>query len=660
VSFPILAAAPLFSPGVGATIAADLEVGGLLAPFIEAGLAAEPTRNTGNSLQLTQAGAGLNVLWFPAARLKVRAGGGAGVYGGTYGETGTTNFYWKAGADVGWRFSPGFTLAAGGHVVQYLYQGGSHYTGVALGITADVNLSLFSNRSTGLGVEGSQGEPVFPVLYTTYETAPVGSVTITNTEQAEIRDVEVFFQAGSYTSARKPCARFGLVARGASVQAPLYASFSEQVLTLSENTKVQGELVVIYRLLGSRREARKEVAVRFANRNAATWQDPRLAAAFVSPNDPAVLEHSKYIAGLVRDRLRGGIDANLQYGMGFFEGLRLSGVAFAPDPTTPYAQYRASADAVDYLQYPYQTLAYRSGDCDDLAILYAASLESVGIRTAFVPLADDFCVAFLLSMDAAEAASAFVDPSLVILRGKAAWVPVQVSRIREGFLAAWQGGAALCAAAGDGAGGGDGQGGPAGMFTLEEAWKAFRPIGVPGVEPRVPKPSEEQVSIAFDNAVARFISREIGPKAEKLLSRMQGGKGSARQHNTLGMLYARYDLLKDARVQFEAAAAEDYVPALCNLGNVAFLERKYEEAVTHFEKAMRLQPDAKAALLGLARASYELDLFAQSDALFSAVRQLDPELADRFAYLSTGVAGSASRASAAAERRSMLWSDEAE
>ena len=445
LSVPILSSAPWYTVGGGATLAANFEFGGLLSPFAEVGLGFEPTRNTGKSLQLAQAGAGLNVLWFPTARLKARAGAGGGIYSGTYDSLATTNFYWKAGAELGYRFSPGFTLCAGGHLVQYLYGSGAHYTGVSLGLTADLNLSLFSNRGTGITVEGSQAEPVFPILYTTYETSPVGTVQITNTEQAEIRDVEVFFQAGGYTSARKPCARFGLIARGKSVDAPVYAAFSEQVLTLSENTKVQAELIVTYSLLGSRREARKELAVRFANRNAATWKDPRLAAAFVSPNDPAVLEHSKYIAGLVRERIRAGIDANLQYAMGFFEGMRLSGISFGPDPTTPYGKFHVDTGAVDYLQYPYQTLAYRSGDCDELAVLYAAALESIGIKTAFIPLADDFCVAFLLSMDESEAAAAFADPTAVITRGDGVWVPIQVSRIREGFLAAWQGGVTLCA-----------------------------------------------------------------------------------------------------------------------------------------------------------------------------------------------------------------------
>lgn len=652
-SIPFLGSGANFTLGGGAGLAADFELGGILAPFVEAGLGFEPTRNTGTSLQLTRGGAGLNLLFYPMDRLKARLGAGAGVYAATYDLIQTNNFYWKAGGEIGYRFSPGFTLLASGQIIQYMYQGGSHYMGIALGLTADLNLSLFSSRGTGITVEGSQAQPVFPILRTQYEQAPIAAARITNTEQAEIRDVEVSFQAGGYTSAAKPCARFALISRGKTVETPLYASFSEQVLTLSERTKVQAELIVTYSLLGSRREARKPVTILFAHRNAATWKDERLAAAFVSPNDPAVLEHSKYIAGLVREKLRGGIDANLQYGMGFFEGLRLSGISFTADPTTPYAEYHGHPDQVDYLQYPHQTLVYRSGDCDDLAILYAAALESVDVRTAFIPFEDDFLVAFQLSMSETDARTAFADPSAAILQGGRAWVPVQVSRIREGFLAAWQAGAKKC---GDAAA----SGAPLRMFTLEDAWKAYKPVGIPGVESRVAKPSEAQVYQAFENAISRFVSREIAPQVQKLLSRMPGGAGTSRQHNTLGMLYARYDMLKEARVQFARAAAQDYVPALCNLGNIAFLEKKYEEAIEHFEKAIGLQPDTKAALLGLARSRYELDQFAESDALFSSLRAIDPALADRFAYLSSRIEGAVSRASAAADRRDVLWSDDGE
>ena len=653
VSLPVMDSAGYFTAGGGGTFATDLELFGVLAPFVEAGFHAQPTRNTGRSLLLTHGGVGLSLFSFPIPRLKARIGAGGGLYAGSYDKSQTTNYYWKARAEMGYRFSPGFTLSGGGEFVQYLYQGGSHYSGVTLGVTVDMNMSLFTARGSGLTVEGSQSEPVFPIFYTSYEQTPIGTVRITNTEQAEIRNVEVSFQTGSYSSRPKSCAQFPLIAKGRTVEAPLYAIFNEQVLALTENAKVQAEIIVTYSLLGSRRELRKAQTVRFNHRNATTWKDERMAAAFVSPNDPAVLEHSKYIAGLIRDRIRAGIDGNLQYGMGFFEGLRLSGIACVADPTTPYRKFHSDTNATDYLQYPYQTLAYKSGDCDDLSILYAAALESVGIKTAFIPFEDDFCVAFPLDMEESEARSTFVEPSALIYLGGKPWLPVQVSRIREGFLAAWQGGAKKWndAAA---------SGAPARMFTIEDAWKAYRPVGVPGVEPKVAKPSEEQVNVAFENAIVRFISREIGPRVQKLLSRMPNGEGTEKQHNTLGMLYARYDMLKEARTEFEKAAANSYVPAMCNLGNIAFLQKRYEEAIPYFEQALRLQPGAKAALLGLARAKYELDQFAESDALFSAVREMDPALADRFAYLSSRIEGSASRASAVADRRDMLWSDEGE
>ena len=119
---------------------------------------------------------------------------------------------------------------------------------------------------------------------------------------------------------------------------------------------------------------------------------------FISPNDPVVLYFSKFVAGLIRDRVRPDISENLQYGMGLFEGLRLTGIAYTPDPSTLYISTHADPEAVDYIQYPHQTIAYKSGDGDDLGLLYAAVLESVGVHAAYIPLPEDFLVAVDLNM----------------------------------------------------------------------------------------------------------------------------------------------------------------------------------------------------------------------------------------------------------------------
>jgi tetratricopeptide (TPR) repeat protein len=641
--------AALFTVGGGGTLAGDLELFNVFAPSIEAGFRVEPT-NKADSLLLASGGIGLNLFAYPIPRLKARAGAGGGLYLATYGQIQAADWYWKARAEIGYRFTPTFTLSAGAEYTQYLYRAGVLYSGLSFGITADVSLSLFSARESGIAVEASQRAPVFPIFYTSYERVPIGTVKITNTEQAEIRNVEVSFLCGSYSSKPKSCASFPVIAKGQSVEAPLYASFNDQVLTLSESTKIQAELIVDYSLLDTRLQAKKAQTILFNHRNLTTWEDDLMLAAFVSPNDPAVLEYSKYVAGLVRDRIRAGIDGNLQYGLGFFEGLRLSGITYTPDPTTPYVKYHGEPALTDYLQYPSQTLAYKSGDCDDLAVLYAAVLKSIAIDAAFIPLADELCVAFPLRMAESEARAALVDPSTLIYRGGKAWLPLRMSLIREGFMAAWLGGAKKWndAAA---------SGATVRFFTVEEAWQTHSPVGITGLEAKVAKPSADQITVSFENAINRFITREIGPRVQKLEADIAKG-GTDRLYNSLGLLYARYGLLQEGKAAFLKAAVNDFVPALTNLGNIAFLQKNFEESVLYFEKVLGIQPNSKAALIGLAKAKYELDQFTDSDALFSRVQEMDPALASQFAYLSSRIEASSSRASAVADRGNVLWASE--
>jgi tetratricopeptide (TPR) repeat protein len=224
--------------------------------------------------------------------------------------------------------------------------------------------------------------------------------------------------------------------------------------------------------------------------------------------------------------------------------------------------------------------------------------------------------------------------------------------VKEGFMAAWRGGAkkwneAIAAGAAPG------------FHPLSEAWKSFPPVGIPGAEAKVTKPSEERLNVAFENAVTRFITGELGPRVKKLLSLMTAG-GTEKQHNALGLLYARYGLFAEAKPELKKAAASGYVPALINLGNIAFLEKNYEGAVDYFRRVLEQQPDNKAALVGLARAKYELDLFSESDELFGRVIALDPALAEQYAYLSSRIEGSKSRAASALDRGDVLWSAEEE
>ncbi|MCX7023104.1 MAG: hypothetical protein NT080_00610 [Spirochaetes bacterium] len=650
LSIPVGESGTLYSIGGALDASIELELFGFLSPSVEVGFGALPARNVGKNFVVARGGAGLGAFFYPTPRLKLTAGASGGAYSATYDKS-QTGMYWKAGGAAGYRFSPTFTLLGSAGFDRYLWMTGPVYSGLTFGVTANLALGSLGAGSGGIQVDNAQEDQVFPIRYRAYMTTPVSVLELTNREQAEIRNVTVTFSAGAYSAEPMACAKFPVIARGKTVKVPLYAALDEKILTLTENSKIQCDVVVSYELLDAPREVHKSETIAFTHRNALRWTDDRMVASFVSPNDPAVLDFSKFVAGLVRDKIRPEVDKNLQYGLGVFESLRLAGLVGTPDPSTPYATYHRDPALVDYIQYPYQTLGYKSGDSDDLAVLYAAMLASVGVPSAYAVLGDEMIAAIPLAVKPGALDSSFTNKGDLIVADGAVWLPVRVSLVREGFLRAWVSGAELWRKA-------VASGQAPKLVILDEAWRSFPAVGIAAEDTKTPKPRDAQVILAFDNAVALFIGREIGPKIDAMRAQM-GPQGSARQLNNLGVMYAKYGYYDEAMSEFGKAEKLGNASAVTNLANIAFMKKDWTTAEKWFRKALELQTDNKAALIGLARTLYELDEYAEADAYFLKVREKDPALADRYSYLSSSVDSSASRASAAAADRSgtMAWDD---
>ena len=650
VTIPLGADGGLYSVGGGGTVHASFPFVHFFSPGVQTGIQVQPLLNVGNNLLLVRGGLEVNFFGYPISRLFIGGGGGFGLYQGMYPDSDNfTGLYWSVHADAGYRFTPAITMTAGAEFRSYLSTPEPIFSGLAINLGVHLQLGALRGRDLGVEVETIEDNPVFPILYSMYDELPVGSVRITNNEQAELRDVEVYFQAGDYTSRELLAKEQPILRRGDSMETSLFAQFNEKMLTFSEDTKIEGEVIVKYTFLDSQRETRVSKTISVHHRNAVRWEDERIAAAFISPNDPAVLEYSKYIAGVVRDTVRPSICGNLQYAMGLFEGLRLSEVSFEPDPSTPYTAVRNDRSAVDYIQYPYQTIAYKGGDSDDIGLLYAAVLESIGIRTAYIPLPEDFLIVVDLDMNEEEARDQFYYSDEFIFRNGTVWVPVQVSLIREGFMRAWMEGMELWNTH-------ERKTEDSPFIPVVEAWKKYPSVSVYGETGGSAKPLDEKVVRAFENCLYRYIKREIDPQVEGIRESRSFGDG--RSCNRLGILYATYALLPEAKEWFEKALEDDFQPAAVNLGNVAFLLEDYEGSAAYFTKALAYRPNNRAALIGLARAKYELDVFTEADELYEQIRRIDPSLAERYSYLSSRVEGALSRASSAADRKgNVLWDE---
>jgi tetratricopeptide (TPR) repeat protein len=530
-------------------------------------------------------GGALGLSYFPLSRLFTRLDGGIGVYQGVVEQgRGNTAFWWRAGGEAGFRFTPLFTLAARGGWRQYQNsKGGAFNSGLYAGLGLHITFETGRNiNSGGAAAAFSQDDGVYPVFLSLYQENPAGTITIRNNENAEIRDLRVSFRAAGYTASEFSCGPLPLIAKGRSAELPLYADFSPELLRFTDTGRVLGEVIIRYRFLGAEKQAVQTVAVQVHNRNVFPPLDPAGLAAFVSPASPEILEYAKHITGLARSSRWTGLNQNMLRAVWLFEGLRAAGIRLD-------GAYTENGEA----QFPAETLGFRTGNRMDLGLLYAAALEAAGIASALIPLENDFIAACRLGVNQAEAALLFNGLEKVLVIDGELWMPLSMSAFNGGFMAAWDGAVeALNGVFSNGA--------ELDFVMTENAWSLYPPAPLPVQAAPVVQVNGGILTQTTDRVIQQYINREIQPLTQSL-QRQIAASPSAALYNRLGILFARSGRAADARGAYERAAGMGLVPAMINRGNLAFIEKDYAAAERWFRQALAREPANQAALRSLER-----------------------------------------------------------
>jgi tetratricopeptide (TPR) repeat protein len=451
-----------------------------------------------------------------------------------------------------------------------------------VGLTAQINFETKSGHG-GIDVQVRQEEPVYPLFLALYQRNAAGQLTITNRENAEIRNVRVSFRAGNYTSSEFVCGTIPFIARGQGAEIPLYADFSPGILNFTENGRIVGEVVVRYQLLGRQRETVRSGSVQVYNRNMFSTDDMAALAAFVSPSSPEILEYTKYITGAARALRRTGLNQNMQFGMWIFEGLKAYGFQVETND--------GQAENAGEVQFPAQTLAYKSGKALDIGLLYAASLEAAGIRAAFIPLDGDFITALSLGINEAAAGMLFNGSDRILVVDDEVWIPLSMKSLNGGFMAAWT---AAFAALNEAL-----EAGEMIEFNIfDDSWAMYPPAPFPALGVRIIQPDQGAVNSGASAAINRYIADEIEPLVREAEQAVRNSP-SAAGYNRLGLLRMRAGRTAEAKTAFEQAAGMGSVAAMTNRGNAALNERNYTTAERWFRRALAAQPDNTAAIRGL-------------------------------------------------------------
>ena len=495
----------------------------------------------------------------------------------------------------------------------------------------------------------AETDPVFPVLRNFYETNPFGEVSIANVSEFDLSEVRVVLSIPDATDTPTLIAELPSVRSGETFDSDLSAVFAASVLNITESRTINALLKVDYTILDYRVEESVALPLDFVDRNAVQWDDDRKIASFMSVRDEAFKRISNRAIGLTRRQIRPAIDRNLQQAMIVFEALNSLGLSYVIDPSSAYEQLSQSNDAIDYVQFPRQTLYYRAGDCDDLSVAFNTLLESLGIETAFITTPGHIFTAFRLAMDGDRARRTFADPNrIVILEDGSAWMPIETTILDRGFTVAWASGAQQWHESN--------RDGTAGFFRTRDAWAVYPPVQPVGSE-SLDEVDGNTLEDRFGSELDSFVRQQVEPAEASLRSRLERRPNDVRSLNRLAVLYGRFGLLDEALEVLEPLVDElGYTRATVNLANTLYLAGDLGSAIARYGDALAADPNDSAALAGAAQAYFANGDFAESDAVFQRLLRESPGVASQLAYV--GASDQGARASASAAEPSLFWGEE--
>ena len=587
-----------YKPAANVAVQGDLQLFDTITIGGEGNFLYETPEGASSAVNFIYGGLGLGLYHNIFSRLYVGIGGAAGVYNFSF-TNGTekqdaSDLYWRGYGELGFRFTPGFTLSLNGGYNSFLTTNGfdnlfssgtkTMLSAPVAGISLKFNFSTKSSSKNSCYATIKQDSDVYPLFMQLYKNDPVASVVLTNGESAEIKNVTVSFTAGKYTSSALKSETIPVIKKMRSVTVDLPVDFSSALLTFAENGMISGNLVIEYELLGKKKSTVQGISLKVSNRNSYSWGDTESLAAYISPDTPEVLEYAKYVAGIARNKLYSGMNRNVQFSAAMFDALKASGIVYSGDKTTPYSKYHLGTEP-DYIQYPLQTMDFSSGDYDELGILYASCLESVGIGTAFIPMEEDFLVLVDTQLSPSSAASHFANTDSLVITDDTVYFALSMAAFESGFTKSREKGAKLIEKINNS---------DEVYYDFIEthyAWQSYPPAIYTGYGDVLSRPTQTAVESLFREAVNEYINSDLSVVIER--AKKSGDS------NKLGLAYVRAGQYTNAKTEFAKGAASNNISAMNNLGNVYMIEKNYSAAEKQYKQILTIEPNNKTAQKGL-------------------------------------------------------------
>ncbi len=480
-----------------------------------------------------------------------------------------------------------------------------------------------------LEITSAEIGPLFASAYKYYESHPGGKVSIRNNTDIPSPKIKLSFSIKEFMDYPSEIEIEQVPANG-QVDVQLKPVFSNRILEVTENTPVQTELALTYYVGGKPKTITRNFPVTLYERHAMVWDQKAKLGAFVTLKDPPVADFSRAVIRPYVDSYP-NLDQSLVYARAVYDALGVLGLKYIVDPTSPFQQFSENATIVDYLQYPRDTLARKSGDCDDLSVLFAAALENIGIGTAFVDVPGHVFILINTGVKEKDKAMLGFSDQLLVIHDGMVWVPVEMTMVGSSFTRAWQKAAEEYR---------DWSvKGKAEIVNTQKAWELFKPVTLASTESRAAKVSREEIEALFPDELEALGRQRLANLSAEYLERLKKEPRDMAALGRLGILYGENGLYAEALEQFQKILAVDKNNSLAlnNIGNISFLQERLEDAKIAYEASLAASPDDTGIMANLTRVLLKLGKKEEAIRLFQKAEDIDPRVVRQWGDLAAGL-----------------------
>ncbi|MFT5367290.1 MAG: tetratricopeptide (TPR) repeat protein [Candidatus Latescibacterota bacterium] len=426
--------------------------------------------------------------------------------------------------------------------------------------------------------------PVFKSLYKTYEATDFVDVVIKNSS-SESLPVTVSIDIPTLT--KTPHEQSITLPPNSTDRYGFKLTFPQDILSTQSSyydNLVQPTIQVTYAQGRSNKTTTKRInSVYVLGKGKLSWSNSRRIAAFVTPQSKTVDNFARTTLSQYSDLLNRKFPKN---NMGkaalMFDALSTYGLRYQQDQTTPFLKIFEDDSVFDTVQYPYEFLQSKVGDCDDCAAIFCSMLENLNIPTAALDVNDpEFGHIYMMfdsGIDISDAGDFFTNEKEYVIWEGGLWIPVETTLFGQSFSDAWRNGAKEYYHRKER--------GFINEIRISDAQQTFQPGVVPDAD--IALPTQAQIDPLFQRDLAFFDNR-----LDQIAMSSGVSLDSAEGLYDAGATYLRLNQLDRALETFNQAIAMDATMADAHnaKGVVLVKQRNYGEALQHFNTALSLNPN---------------------------------------------------------------------